>query len=182
MQRGSGRSWPACARACPSSWPRRQGVWGALTRFRLGGTFVGRTVVRPSRRSARSCLVLVPLLPGIPLSAPARPAASSLERVQGAGDRRSSPSAGGTSPADTPSPTDDDRSSPPGCSEPVAAAFALAGDLDADNIVSNTFDLEWPPRSGRTQSFPEVDRAAWFDLDTARRKIVKSQQAFLDRL
>src|ERR1700712_1125048 len=56
----------------------------------------------------------------------------------------------------------------------VIAAFALAGDLDAEHIVSNTFELEWPPRSGRTQSFPEVDRAAWFDLDTARRKIVKS--------
>ena len=64
----------------------------------------------------------------------------------------------------------------------VIAAFALAGDLDADAIVSNTFELEWPPRSGRTQTFPEVDRAAWFDLDTARRKIVKSQRPFLDRL
>ncbi|MBA3906992.1 MAG: NUDIX domain-containing protein [Pseudonocardiales bacterium] len=64
----------------------------------------------------------------------------------------------------------------------VIAAFALAGDLDADKIVSNTFELEWPPRSGRTQSFPEVDRAAWFDIETARRKIVKSQRAFLDRL
>ena len=64
----------------------------------------------------------------------------------------------------------------------VIAAFALAGDLDADHVVSNTFELEWPPRSGRTQSFPEVDRAAWFDLDTARRKIVKSQRPFLDRI
>jgi predicted NUDIX family NTP pyrophosphohydrolase len=64
----------------------------------------------------------------------------------------------------------------------VIAAFALAGDLDADQIVSNTFELEWPPRSGRTQSFPEVDRAAWFGLDEARSKIVKSQQPFLDRI
>jgi predicted NUDIX family NTP pyrophosphohydrolase len=64
----------------------------------------------------------------------------------------------------------------------VIAAFALMGDLDTENVVSNTFELEWPPRSGRVQSFPEVDRAAWFDLDAARRKIVKSQQAFLDRL
>ena len=64
----------------------------------------------------------------------------------------------------------------------VIAAFALAGDLNADQIVSNTFELEWPPRSGRTQSFPEVDRAAWFDLDTARHKIVKSQRPFLDRI
>lgn len=64
----------------------------------------------------------------------------------------------------------------------VIAAFTLAGDFDADRIVSNTFELEWPPRSGRTQTFPEVDRAAWFDLDTARRKIVKSQRPFLDRM
>ena len=64
----------------------------------------------------------------------------------------------------------------------VIAAFALAGDLDVDHIVSNTFELEWPPRSGRRQSFPEVDRAAWFGMDEARTKIVKSQQAFLDRL
>ena len=64
----------------------------------------------------------------------------------------------------------------------VIAAFALAGDLDADSIVSNTFELEWPPRSGRTHTYPEVDRAAWFDLDTARRKIVKSQRPFLDRI
>jgi predicted NUDIX family NTP pyrophosphohydrolase len=64
----------------------------------------------------------------------------------------------------------------------VIAAFALAGDLDVDHIVSNTFELEWPPRSGRRQSFPEVDRAAWFGIDEARTKIVKSQQPFLDRL
>ena len=64
----------------------------------------------------------------------------------------------------------------------MIAAFALVGDLDADRVVSNTFELEWPPRSGRTQTFPEVDRAAWFDLDTARRKIVKSQLPFLDRI
>ena len=64
----------------------------------------------------------------------------------------------------------------------VITAFALVGDLDADRVVSNTFELEWPPRSGRTQAFPEVDRAAWFDLDTARRKIVKSQRPFLDRI
>ena len=64
----------------------------------------------------------------------------------------------------------------------VITAFALVGDLDADRVVSNTFELEWPPRSGRTQTFPEIDRAAWFDLDTARRKIVKSQRPFLDRI
>ena len=64
----------------------------------------------------------------------------------------------------------------------VVTAWAVEGDLDADAIVSNTFDLEWPPRSGRHQSFPEVDRAAWFDLEAARPKLVKGQSEFLDRL
>jgi predicted NUDIX family NTP pyrophosphohydrolase len=61
-------------------------------------------------------------------------------------------------------------------------AFALAADFDADAIVPGTFSMEWPPRSGRHQDFPEIDRAAWFDLDTARRKITKGQLPLLDRL
>jgi predicted NUDIX family NTP pyrophosphohydrolase len=61
-------------------------------------------------------------------------------------------------------------------------AWALAGDLDVDAIVPGTFELEWPPRSGRTQEFPEVDRAAWVDPDTARAKLVAAQSAFVDRL
>jgi predicted NUDIX family NTP pyrophosphohydrolase len=61
-------------------------------------------------------------------------------------------------------------------------AFALEADFDADNIVSNTFETEWPPRSGRLQSFPEIDRAAWFDVETARTKLVKGQVPILDRL
>jgi predicted NUDIX family NTP pyrophosphohydrolase len=61
-------------------------------------------------------------------------------------------------------------------------AWALEGDLDAGTVRSNTFTIEWPPRSGRTQEFPEVDRAAWFDLDTARRKLVRGQVGFIDRL
>ena len=61
-------------------------------------------------------------------------------------------------------------------------AFAVAGDLDADAITSNTFTLEWPPRSGRTQEFPEVDRAAWFAIDEARMKILPSQAPLLDAL
>jgi predicted NUDIX family NTP pyrophosphohydrolase len=61
-------------------------------------------------------------------------------------------------------------------------AFALAADVDADDIDPGTFALEWPPRSGRVREFPEIDRAAWFDLATARDKIVKSQLPFLDRL
>lgn len=64
----------------------------------------------------------------------------------------------------------------------IVTAFALAGDFDASSLRSNVFDLEWPPRSGRIQSFPEVDRAEWFDLPAARRKIVPGQRPFLDRL
>jgi predicted NUDIX family NTP pyrophosphohydrolase len=61
-------------------------------------------------------------------------------------------------------------------------AWAIAGDLDVDEITSTTFELEWPPRSGRLQAFPEVDRAAWFDLAAAREKLVQGQVTFLDRL
>jgi len=61
-------------------------------------------------------------------------------------------------------------------------AWATPGDLDPSTIVSNTFEMEWPPRSGRRQSFPEVDRGAWFSLAEARVKIVPGQAAFLDRL
>jgi predicted NUDIX family NTP pyrophosphohydrolase len=64
----------------------------------------------------------------------------------------------------------------------VVTAWAVEGDLDASAIVSNTFALEWPPRSGRTQSFPEVDRAAWFFVDEARGKLVRGQAELLDRL
>jgi predicted NUDIX family NTP pyrophosphohydrolase len=64
----------------------------------------------------------------------------------------------------------------------LVAAWAVEGDLDADTITSNTFELEWPPRSGRTQEFPEVDRASWFGLDAAREKLNPAQGAFLDRL
>jgi predicted NUDIX family NTP pyrophosphohydrolase len=64
----------------------------------------------------------------------------------------------------------------------VVHAFAVEGDLDADNIVSNTFALEWPPRSGRTIDVPEVDRAAWYDIPTARQKLNPAQTDFLDQL
>jgi predicted NUDIX family NTP pyrophosphohydrolase len=64
----------------------------------------------------------------------------------------------------------------------VIRAWALAGDLEANAIHSNTFTLEWPPRSGRMNEFPEVDRAEWFDLARAREKINPAQAAFLDRL
>lgn len=64
----------------------------------------------------------------------------------------------------------------------LLTVWAAAGDVDADAITSNPFTLEWPLRSGRMQEFPEIDRAAWFDLDTARTKIVKAQLPFIDRL
>jgi predicted NUDIX family NTP pyrophosphohydrolase len=61
-------------------------------------------------------------------------------------------------------------------------AWALELDLDPAAIRSNTFTLEWPPKSGRMRDFPEVDRAEWFDLDAARARILTSQRPFLDRL
>ncbi len=61
-------------------------------------------------------------------------------------------------------------------------AFALEGDLDAEAAVSNSFQMEWPPRSGDLQSFPEVDRAAWFPMAQARAKILPSQTPLLDAL
>ena len=61
-------------------------------------------------------------------------------------------------------------------------AWAAAGDLDVDRVSSVTFEMEWPPRSGQKAAFPEVDRAEWFDLATARRKILPAQSIFLDRL
>ncbi len=64
----------------------------------------------------------------------------------------------------------------------IVTGFALRGELDVETITSNEFEIEWPPRSGRRQRFPELDRAAWFDLDTARTKLVKGQLPFLERL
>jgi predicted NUDIX family NTP pyrophosphohydrolase len=60
-------------------------------------------------------------------------------------------------------------------------AFAVEGDFDPATLRSDMFEIEWPPRSGAMRSFPEVDRAAWFDLDTARRKILAGQAPFLAR-
>ena len=61
-------------------------------------------------------------------------------------------------------------------------AFLAVGDLDVSRVVSNTFAMEWPPRSGRMQEFPEIDRAEWFPVDEAREKLVPAQAEFLDRL
>jgi predicted NUDIX family NTP pyrophosphohydrolase len=64
----------------------------------------------------------------------------------------------------------------------LVTAWALEKDVDAGAIQSNTFSLEWPPKSGQVQEFPEVDRAGWFPLPEARTKILKGQVPFLDRL
>ena len=81
---------------------------------------------------------------------------------------------------------------PPGALQPLGAvrqkggkrveAFALKGDLDVAAVRSNTFEIEWPPRSGRRATFPEIDRAAWFALPLAREKILASQLPLLEKL
>ena len=64
----------------------------------------------------------------------------------------------------------------------VVHAWAIEADVDPTTLVSNTIEITWPPRSGRQMTIPEVDRAAWFDLGTARAKINPAQEALLDRL
>jgi predicted NUDIX family NTP pyrophosphohydrolase len=64
----------------------------------------------------------------------------------------------------------------------LVRAWAMAGDLDAERIMSNTFTMQWPPRSGRLREFPEVDRAQWFALAQARERINPAQVALIDRL
>ena len=64
----------------------------------------------------------------------------------------------------------------------VVSAWAIEGDCDAHAVRSNLFSMEWPPRSGKMQEFPEVDRGAWFSLPMAEQKIHPAQRAFLERL
>ena len=64
----------------------------------------------------------------------------------------------------------------------IVHAWAVEGDLDAAAAMSNTFEMEWPPRSGRREVFPEIDRVGWFDPDEARRRIKASQIPLIDRL
>ncbi|NDL55498.1 NUDIX domain-containing protein [Phytoactinopolyspora mesophila] len=64
----------------------------------------------------------------------------------------------------------------------IVTVFAAETDVDPDGISPGTFEMEWPRGSGQIREFPEIDRAAWFDLRTAHEKIVKGQRAFLDRL
>ena len=67
-------------------------------------------------------------------------------------------------------------------SSQVNYIWALEADPDLSDFKSNNFTMEWPPRSGKTQEFPEVDRAEWFDISTAKDKLFKAQVAFIDRL
>ena len=67
-------------------------------------------------------------------------------------------------------------------SSKVVQAWALEGDLDATRVTSNSFSLQWPPRSGQFQDFPEVDRAEWFGLEEAAVRVNPAQAAFLERL
>ena len=64
----------------------------------------------------------------------------------------------------------------------LVRAWAFEGDCDLSAVHSNTFELEWPPRSGRVQSFPEIDRAAWFGIEAARQHMNAEQFAFVERL
>jgi predicted NUDIX family NTP pyrophosphohydrolase len=64
----------------------------------------------------------------------------------------------------------------------VVHAWGVEGSLDPTDVRSETFEMEWPPRSGRLQSFPEIDRVAWFDLAEARRRIKEAQIPLIDRL
>jgi predicted NUDIX family NTP pyrophosphohydrolase len=64
----------------------------------------------------------------------------------------------------------------------IVHAWAVEGDLDAAEAMSNTFEMEWPPRSGRREVFPEIDRVAWFEPDEARQRVKASQIPLIDRL
>ena len=64
----------------------------------------------------------------------------------------------------------------------LVLGWAVEGDLDPSTAVSNTYEMEWPPHSGVVQTFPEIDRVEWFDLDEARRRLKAAQVPFLDRL
>ncbi len=61
-------------------------------------------------------------------------------------------------------------------------AWAVKGDIDSDKIISNTFEIEWPPASGKQQAFPEIDRGGWFSISEAKEKINESQCALINEL
>jgi predicted NUDIX family NTP pyrophosphohydrolase len=85
---------------------------------------------------------------------------------------------GSSPPQEPPLPLGDAKQS----GAKVNVIWALEGDFDVSTLRSNTFEMTWPPRSGRLQKFEEIDRIAWFDLDAARRKLRPAQLPFLDRL
>lgn len=64
----------------------------------------------------------------------------------------------------------------------VITAWAFEGDCDASAVKSNTFSMEWPPRSGKQKEFPEIDRAGWFTIQMGKEKILKGQAGFLEEL
>jgi predicted NUDIX family NTP pyrophosphohydrolase len=64
----------------------------------------------------------------------------------------------------------------------IVTAFAVEAEPDADNINCNTFSMEWPPRSGKFQEFPEIDRASWLSVEEAKKKILPAQQVLVDEL
>lgn len=64
----------------------------------------------------------------------------------------------------------------------IVHVWAVPGDVEVKKLISNSFEMEWPPRSGKRREFPEVDRGEWFSLSTAGKKILKGQREFLDRL
>jgi predicted NUDIX family NTP pyrophosphohydrolase len=82
----------------------------------------------------------------------------------------------GKIPPGTPHPLGEVRQN----SSKTVTAFALEGEFDIGELQSNRFEMEWPPKSGKIRSFPEVDRAGWFALPVARQKIVPGQRPFLD--
>jgi len=67
-------------------------------------------------------------------------------------------------------------------SEKIVYAWAHEGDYNISSVKSNTFSMEWPPGSGKYQEFPEIDKAGWFSIDEARKKILKGQEGFIDEL
>src|ERR1700722_12443281 len=64
----------------------------------------------------------------------------------------------------------------------IVHAWAVEGDIDHETIVSNLFEMEWPPKSGKKQSFPEIDKAGWFDIETAKIKINAGQVGLIEEL
>jgi len=67
-------------------------------------------------------------------------------------------------------------------SDKIVYAWTLEGDIDPNQIKSNTFEIEWPPKSGKKQEFPEVDNGQWFNISEAKQKIIPSQSALINEL